>query len=337
MTSIDTRSRLIELIKAHQLEYGLTKLAIGELSTRAGITRQAFNKFYKDLKPYSLGTSITDLLSEDNESVLAFLDKRDREVAELQKEIRHLKVQYKKDLELATTKHITSLMNNDIIAFSVMEVNSLLTTQSLHNESLKAKIRHIQLDHTKQLMSVTSALPSSSDAGAGAGVSGVTKNAQNFLTFAIDLDKASTAYHKDNDFDLFEDIKEAEIRKIIQILNGFPDPGQIDLHIFQERYISSFEKFSATIPAKHKQMTVVVQIPWYTQEDLGVFLSELNPIHKVIIHIPFSSSEAIVAAKRRFDFRAVPEEEILDAENAKMPQITWGFDEVRVFRVRQGD
>ncbi|MNC60186.1 hypothetical protein D3C75_1100470 [compost metagenome] len=82
---------------------------------------------------------------------------------------------------------------------------------------------------------------------------------------------------------------------------------------------------------------MVAQVPWYGQEDLGVFLSELKPVHRITIHVPFSSSEAIVAAKRKFDFREIPEDEFLDATKAKMPQITWGFDEVRVFRVRRGD
>ncbi|WP_337153609.1 hypothetical protein [Pseudomonas protegens] len=334
MTTIDTRARLIELIKEHQLEHGLTKLAIHELSTRAGISRQSFNRFYSDLKPYSLGASILDLLNEDSDSALAFLEKRDREVATLQEEIKRLKAQHKKDLEQASNKHITSLMNNDIIAFNAMEVNSLLTTQSLHNESLKGKLRQMELGHTKLQMEVAASTLPGKAQGAG---TGLTKDAKNFLTLALNLEKACTAYHKDKNFDHFEDAKEAEIKKIIETLNRFPDPSQIELHIFQERYISTFQTFSDRLPAQEGKLTVVAQLPWYSQEDLGVFLSDLKPVHRITIHVPFSSSEAIVAAKRKFGFRGIPEEEFLDASKAKMPQITWGFDEVRVFRVRQGD
>jgi len=331
-TTVDTRARLIELIKEHQLEHGLTKLAIGELSIRAGISRQAFNRYYGDLKPYSLGASILDLLNEDKDSAMAFLEKRDREVATLQEEIQRLKSQHKKDLEQASTKHITSLMNNDIIAFNAMEVNSLLTTQSLHNESLKGKLRQMELSQTKRQMDAAAAeLPGN---GQGAGI---PKDAKNFLSLALNLEKACTVYQKDKDFDQFEDAKEAEIKKIIQTINQFPDPSQIELHIFQERYISSFQTFSDDLPAQAGKLTVVAQVPWYGQEDLGVFLSELKPLHRITIHVPFRSSEAIIASKRQFYFRAIPEEEILDARKAKMPQITWGFDEVRVFRVRQGD
>lgn len=334
MTTVDTRARLIELIKEHQLENGLTKLAIKELSSRAGITRQSFNRFYDDLKPYTLGTSILDLLNEDSDSAMAFLEKRDREVATLQDEIKRLKAQHKKELEHASNKHITSLMNNDIIAFNAMEVNSLLTTQSLHNESLKSKLRQMELGNTKlQMDAAASALTEPAQEAQTT----TPKDAKNFLTLALNLEKACTAYHRDKNFDHFEDVKEAEIKKIIETLNRFPDPSQIELHIFQERYISSFQKLSDTLPAQEGKLTVVAQVPWYSQEDLGVFLSELKPVHRITIHVPFSSSEAIVAAKRKFDFREIPEDEFLDATKAKMPQITWGFDEVRVFRVRRGD
>lgn len=334
MKTVDTRARLIELIKEHQLEHGLTRLAIQELSTRAGITRQSFNRFYGDLKPYTRGTSILDLLDEDIDSASAFLEKRDQEVATLQEEIRKLKAQHKKDLEQASNKHITSLMNNDIIAFNAMEVNSLLTTQSLHNESLNSKLRQMQLGQTKLQMD---AAASASTVQAQAAGKSHPKNAKNFLTLALNLEKACAGYHKGKNFDHFEDAKEAEIKKIIETLNHFPDPSQIELHIFQERYISTFQKFSDMLPAQEGKLTVVAQVPWYSQEDLGVLLSELKPVHRITIHVPFSSSEAIVAAKRKFDFREIPEEEFLDAAKAKMPQITWGFDEVRVFRVRRGD
>ena len=52
MSPPDTRSLLVELIKQHQLENGLIKLGVAELSMRAGITRQAFNRYYSDLKDY---------------------------------------------------------------------------------------------------------------------------------------------------------------------------------------------------------------------------------------------------------------------------------------------
>lgn len=330
MTTVNTRSRLIELIKEHQLEYGLTKLAIAELSTRAGITRQSFNRYYHDLKPYCLGASVIDLLEEDNQSALAFLGKREQDVSALQQEILQLKAKHKKDLAAALDKHISSLMNNDIIAFSATEVNSLLTSQSMHSELLMVKLRQMELELTKLRMNAVATTLSGEDGGVG-------KDAKNFLSLTLNLKKACTAYHQDKDFDKFEDAKEAEIRKMLDTLNGFPDPGAIELHIFQERYISSFEKFSKALSATQGKLTVVAQIPWYSQEDLGVFLSDLKPVHRIMMHVPFCSSEAIIAANRRFlHFGDIPEEEIMDASKAKMPQISWGFDEVRVFRIRQG-
>uniref|UniRef100_UPI001C5C93C0 hypothetical protein n=1 Tax=Staphylococcus haemolyticus TaxID=1283 RepID=UPI001C5C93C0 len=117
MTIEETRDRLIELNKEHQLDNGLKKLANGKISVMAGSTRQTFYRSYLDLKPFCLGQSITALLGDDVDSTRDFLAKREQDVNALLSEIEAVRKQHKKDLEQAITNRITSLMNSDILAF----------------------------------------------------------------------------------------------------------------------------------------------------------------------------------------------------------------------------
>ncbi|WP_283188825.1 TetR/AcrR family transcriptional regulator [Pseudomonas sp. PMCC200344] len=329
MTKQETRDRLIELIKEHQLEHGLTKLAIGKISEMAGISRQTFFRSYADLKPYCLGQSITSLLGDDAESTRDFLAKREEEVAALQSEIEALKKKHKKELEQAITNRVTSLMNSDILAFEANEVNSLLINQSQNNEMLKRKLTEMELKQTRSQMASAAA-----DLSTGNGDAHAIKNAKNFLVFALDMTKANLAYKKDQNFDNYENAKDLAIQSVVDNVKKFPNPSNIEVHLFQERYISTFDDFVEELPAKPGKVVIAIQLPVFSQEELGQLLSQLKLISKVAIHIPFNTSGAIVAANKKFLFRDVPEEEFIDAAKAKTPQITWGFDEIRLFGTR---
>jgi len=326
MSTRDTRSVLIGLIKEHQLENGLTKLGIEDLSMRAGITRQAFSRFYKDLKPFAQGQSIAQLLSDDPLSAKDFLTKREQETEELRQKILNLKIEHKKDLEQKIKKHITSLMKNDILAFEAKELSALLTSQSLHNEMLRQKVTQMELKQTRSVMESASAeLASNSNS---------SKSAKNFLSIPLDLTKAYTDFNRDGDFDKFEDAKELELSKAVETIAKLPDHPNINVHLFQERYISSFEDFSNALATSPGKLEVAVRLPLYLQSDIGMILNKLRNVGSISIHIPHKRSEATAAANRKFLFRGVPEFEFKDADQAPTPQISWGFDAIHIFRIQ---
>lgn len=326
MSPPDTRSLLVELIKQHQLENGLIKLGVGELSTRAGITRQAFNRYYNDLKDYCQGKSIAQLLAENPATAKDFIAKRESEVEELREEIRALKIQHKKDIEQAINKHITSLMNNDLSAFEANEVSTLLEKQSQHNEMLKRKMTHLELKQVRHhLIEASSELARDQK---------TLKDSKNFLEFSLDLTKAQSEYQKTQDFEKYEDSKEAEISKIVETIKKFPDQESIEVHLFQERYISSFKDFTHSLNAKLDRLLISIRLPMFEKTDIGLLLNDLKTVAHISIHVPYVQSEAIAAANRKFMFRGVSKEEFDDADKASTPQIAWGFDEIHIYRVR---
>ncbi|MBN3471261.1 TetR/AcrR family transcriptional regulator [Pseudomonas savastanoi pv. phaseolicola] len=325
MTQQDTRTRLVELIKEHQLQFGLKKLPVGKLADRAGISRQSFNRFYKDLKPYSEGQSIAELLADDPEASRSFLTQRDREADQLRNEIEDLKRRHAKELEKALAQHITSLMNNDILAFEANEMSALLASQSQHNELLQKKLTALELRQTRYQMD-----EAESQLASGY----VSKSTKNFLTFDVDLSKANNAYINSQSFDDYEDIKEKAIDAMIESIIKLPDHSKIQAVIYMDRFLYPFSKFCESIPPKQDKLTVCLRLPVFSQAEVGIVLSKLSKMDSISLHVPYSTSEAITAANRKFMHRNVPEDEFADADKARPPLITWGVDEVRVFKVK---
>ena len=325
MSQQDTRTRLIELIKEHQLEFGLKKLPIGKLAERAEISRQSFNRFYSDLKPYSEGQSVAELLADDPDASRSFLAQRDREADQLRNEIEDLKKRHAKELEQAVAQHVTSLMNNDILAFEANEMSALLASQSQHNEMLQKKLTALELRQTRYNMDEAESQLSSG---------GVSKSAKNFLTLDLDLENANSAYKNSQSFDEYEDIKEKAIDAMIETVTKLPDPSKVQVVVYMDRFLYPFSKFCESIPAQQDKLTVCLRLPVFSQAEVGIVLSKLSKADSISLHMPHSTSEAITATNRKFMYRDVPEAEFTDADRARAPLITWGLDEVRVFKVK---
>lgn len=322
---VDTRTRLVELIKEHQLEFGLKKLPIGKLAERAEISRQSFNRFYSDLKPYSEGQSIAELLADNPDASRRFLAQKDREADQLRNDIDELKKRHAKELEQAVSQHVSSLMNNDILAFEANEMNALLASQSQNIEMLKKKLTGYELKETRLQMT---------EAESQLARDGVSKSPKNFLVIEPDLEKANSAYKKNQSFDDYEDLKEKAIDESIEAITKLPDPSKIHVVIYMDRFLYPFSEFCESIPANNTKLTVCLRLPVFTQTEVGMVLTKLSRMDSISIHIPHSTSEAITAANRKFKYRDVPQEEFTDADKARTPLITWGFDEVRVFKVK---
>ncbi|MFL1526206.1 hypothetical protein [Pseudomonas sp. O230] len=324
MSSQDTRNRLIYLIKEHQLEHGLTKIQIGVLSERAGITRQAFNRFYNDLKPYSQGQSIAPLLAGDNGATQDLLARREHDLDQMRAEIKAMKIQHPKDIESAVSRHLTTLMNSDLMMFEAKGMTATLENQSKHNEMLKRQLMVAQVENTRLTTDLAAHQISSSSPATR-----LIKNAKNFLALTINFSDTGL---KSNDYDAFEDAKDKQLDTHIKTLKKFPAPEQIEIHIFQERYISAFKIFCSELPEKEDMLIVAIQAPVYAQAELKELLRKLTAFASVTLHIPFSKSLASAAAFQKFNFREVPAQEFEEASKARIPQIDWGFDGIQVFR-----
>lgn len=55
MSSVTTRSKIINAIIEEKVKNPSVKLKIQDICSIAGISRQSFNRYYSDLKPYING------------------------------------------------------------------------------------------------------------------------------------------------------------------------------------------------------------------------------------------------------------------------------------------
>ncbi|MFJ2548821.1 hypothetical protein ACIOVF_20440 [Pseudomonas sp. NPDC087612] len=331
MSSQDTRNKLIGIIKQHQLDNGMSKLPVGKLSELSGITRQAFNRYYGDLKEYATGKqSIARLLVDDSASLSEMLENREEKIAQLKQELIKASIAHKEELEKAIEHHITSLMNNDIMVYESGQISSTLINQNNHNAYLSKRVTELEVRNAKMVADAVSA-PTST------GSNYTTNSAKNFIALELDLKAARKAYASSNDFSAYEDAKDTEIQKAIKTVNSLPDSQNADVVIFQERYISDFNLFCKKIYPRESHTLVALQLPLYSREEIQLVVKEIRPINSISIHIPYSSSDAVISAKRQFSFRDVPAEELQDADTAKTPLMDWGFDSIQITRIKQGD
>lgn len=331
MSSEDTRKKLIEIIKHHQLENGLIKLQIGKLSELAGITRQAFNRYYGDLKDYATGQeSIGKLLIDDKASLGQLLESNIFRAAQLEQQLADATSKHKYEIDKAIRNHVTALMSNDLMIYESQQIRSTLTAQGNHNVSLIDKINQLQVENTKLVAdsaSMTDILESSRS----------SKTIKNFIPIELDMKRATKKYAATSDFNAYEDAKDSEINKSIEFIKCLPDPQSTEIVLFQERYISDFKKFCDKMHPQHGLTMIVMQLPLYSREEIQIVLKALQAVTSVSIYIPHCDSEAVVSAQRKFSQRNVPPEELKDADTAKTPLIDWGFDSVHVIRIKQGD
>lgn len=330
MSSQETRDRLISIIKDHQLKHGQSKLAVGQLADAAGISRQAFNRYYGDLKDYSSGKeSIARLLVDDSASLTELIENKDERIIKLENELSTIKFAHKSELDAVVKNHISTLMNNDILAFEASQLSATLTNQGNHNVYLNKLVTELEVKNAKLTMDIISAGSDKSSI--------VEKSDKNFNTFDLNLDAASKLYISSKKYSDYEDQKDEKLSKTVQKIKKLPEPERIDILFFQEKYISDFQQFcKRTYPAKNRTL-IVLRLPVYSQEEIKIIIKSLSPISSFSIYVPYSASDAVVSAKRQFSFRDIPPEELADADSAKLPQMTWGFDAIHIAKIKQGD
>lgn len=330
MSSEKTRDRLIAIIKDHQLQHGNTKLGVSQLADAAGISRQAFNRYYGDLKDYASGKeSIARLLVDDNSSLSEIIENRDERIARLENELKTVKSAHKAELEGVVNKYLSTLMNNDILAFEASQISATLTNQGNHNAYLNKLVTELEVKNAKLTMDIASANNETSTV--------TEKSGKNFLSFDLNLDSAKKIYAATKNISDYENHKDDKISEIVQKIKKLPNPDVIDILFFQEKYISDFQLFcKRTLPSKNR-LLIVIRLPIYSQEEIKILMKDLSPITSFSIYVPYSASEAIISAKRQFNFRDIPPDELTYADNAKLPTMSWGFNSIYVVKIKQGD
>lgn len=331
MSSQDTRDRLVTIIKQHQLDNGQSKMSVEALSKAAGISRQAFNRYYSDLKDYSTGKlSIARLLVDDSASLQQLVENKDERIASLESELSSIQAKHKAELDAVTDNYISTLMNNDIMAFDAGQLAATLTGQGNHNAYLNKKVTEQEVLIAKLTLDLATASDSET-------LQAREKSDKNFIVFDLDLSAAKKAYTDTRNFDKYEDAKYLAISKIEESIKKHPTPESIDILFFQDKYISDFKLFCRrALPAKGRTL-IVIRLPLYSQEELKLIMRNLAPISSFSIYIPYSYSEAIISAKRQFSFRDIPPEELKIADAARIPLPSWGFESIQISKIKQGE
>lgn len=330
MTTNATEQKLIRIIAEHQIDTDRKKLLIGDVATEAGITRQAFNRYYKHLTPYVTGKKPIEELMVDSatKSVTDLLAKSQRRIRQLQEQFDHLKAAHAKELRDMKSSYITSLMNSDITFFKSDELRVLLEKQSLYNEKLLKRIQELQIEPTKEKAKSVNAENRTAEHD---------RALTDVAVVDIDLDPVFEHYADTQDLDILEDAKDAAIEKSLKRINKLMEVDDSNLVIFMDRYISSFKHFVTGYRCRGIGTDIIARLPIFTRTELKMFMRKLSHKSPTSIHIPFCESKSVVQAQRGFLFRKVPVAELEQADKAYTPAISDGFEQVVIFSVKQGD
>ncbi|MCK8664846.1 hypothetical protein M1M11_08105 [Pseudomonas azerbaijanoccidens] len=323
----ETRQKLITLIAEHQFANPGKKLQIGSLSAQAGISRQAFNRYYKDLKPYAQGLKpIGELLAgADQAETSELLNQSHTTLLDLTKQLSLQKRQFELEKEEILNSHITTLMNDDLTLFSANEIQQTLARQTLHNENLLKEISNLKLELIKTQQKSLVAQPSRS------------ASSSSKIIIDTDLSEIFSEYHKNGDYDAFEDRKEQMLEVVLTKVNKLCRTSNSDVVIFTERYISSFQAFADKYVAKTDTQQIIIRLPIYTRAELKAFIGKLSSPATVKIYTPYCESQGVIKAQRAFHFRSVPDFEAKAADQAHTVTMDPAIEEVCTFKIRQGD
>ena len=329
MSDSRTEQRLIKAISDHHLGQGSARLTIQMVSESVGISRQAFNRYYKHLKPYVLGKRpVSELLREETSDFSTLIDSCQSRIRELQDEVKRLLEQREADVDGVRQTYITTLMCGDIALRNHDEIRTRLEKQAVHNEVLVRDKQRLQAELTAAR---AKELEMAGQLSAGRVATG------DIVTLTPDLTEALRQHAKTNDIDAFEVAKGAAMMALLKKINTLCRPGQVRVILVVDRYLISFEKHVERIRAQLTGTVAIVRTPIVSRFELKLFVEKIVSGTSVSVHFPVSTSDSISKGQRQFLFRDVPAGEKDAADRMALPTVQDGFDEVLVVRVRQGD
>ncbi|MBK3468189.1 hypothetical protein [Pseudomonas sp. MF6776] len=323
------RKHLIEIIVEHYLSGTRSKLKLKDVADRAGISRQALDRYYGDLKPYIAGErDVVDLVNGNERRSQVQTQAAINEVeAKFTEQIEQLKVKHEQELKQALDSHITSLMKGDIVLLESNKIRVSLERQTLHNADLLNQIHMLEL---KLALGADASSSIAKDTEAA-------KN--NKVVFDLDIEALCYDYQRGKSFEAFEDQKNIELRKIRDKLSKYASTPNVRVILFADRYISRFKTFADQYVGLPKEVSLIIRLPLFSRSEIISFTKHIPASCKTSIHVPyFSGSESEKKLQRLGIYKQfpLPAEEIKGADNADQPSITWGFDEVSIFKVKPG-
>lgn len=326
MSSVITRSKIVSAIVEEKVKNPSVKLKIQDICAIVEISRQSFNRYYSDLKPYMKGEKpISELIEgEDEISSNQLLCTYQSKIIELESKLHNIEGEHIKEVANIKNSITTSLMNNDLTLYDADAVRLQLQKQSLHNDKLLNKINTLQTElnkqHIKQNIEPV-----------------ITLSSANFEILEDNFELIFRNYIDKVDIDTFEDEKDNEIDHIITKLNKISANRKVITILFMERYLCSFKKFVERYVFDSETFHLFTRLPIHSRSELKLILKRLSCQLEIKIYIPYSESEAITKTQRQFFFKNVPELELQAADKSFIPSVQDGFDTVCQYRINQGD
>lgn len=325
----ETRQRLIRLIAEHQLTKPGKKLQIGVLSEKCGISRQAFNRYYDDLKPYASGLRpVAELLvGVDDSDATELLNRSHSTVVELNKQLEVQKRQFEAEAAKIKMTYITSLMNGDLTAFNSNEIRQTLERTLIHSEQLTRQIDNLKLDLIKEQHRARTA-PT-------VHVPGSVKK----TIIDPDLSRVFDEYIKTGDEDRFDADKQREVDVALSQVERLCRAAATVVVIYAERYLSNFQKFAESYmpsPSKLQDMPhVILRLPTFNRGLLATDVSKFKA-ESVQVFVP-DCIDLAIRKSQRFRFRNVPSDELQAADKAHSIPLSDAIHSVCTFIVNEGD
>lgn len=325
-----TRRKLMDLIIAHHSSYPGKALTVNKLSEMAGISRQAFNRYYADLKDYAAGKkALADLMGDTSSSqTKELINQYHSSLVELQQKLDQSDSDHEKEMKKTLDSYISSLMMNDLTIHGANDLRVTAEKRALHNAELIKQINQLEIELTRAKQAV------------GTGAANGTRPEQYIgekIKVDVDLSKAIKAYEASKNEDDFEDKKDLAISAALNSVKKLASDKNCHIVLFAERYLTRFSIFFENFTCPDELPHIIVRLPIFDRTEVTAFIDKLPPTRSLSIYIPYLKSKSETKARRSFFFNNVPEMETRNADDAD--PLTMNLDVTRIvhYRATQGD
>lgn len=320
-----TEQRLKKIICDHYLSGAVSRLKILELCKRAGISRQSFHKSYLHLKPYLTGArNVDELLVGDQADAGKTILQCQKLVRESQAELKSLKNGHQKVYKELEENLITTLMSGDVLIHHSRELTNELKKKALHNEILKRQLLEREVEITGSLEKTPEVKP-------------VPRSESLISILKADLREAGEKYSDSQDLPAYYANKAVVISKLKEKLQRILKKGVVRVVLFQNRFISSFDKFVDKNFSPADDAVVIVELPLAARAEIRDFIRGLTDARPLEIYVPYCDSEATTNAQRGFSYGHIPGPELRSFDKEPFSTIQDGFERVVVYIIAQGD
>lgn len=325
MSAKETRDLLIHAIAERVFNGSSKKILINEICESVGISRQSFNRYYGDLKPYLTGEKlIGELLgSESSGTSERYLVQNQETISTLESRLESLEAKHTRELEKVTDNYITTLMNNDITLWKVDETratverqNTLIDNYCNQIADLKLQLTNIETEKFNQKTGVIF---------------------ESKILLEPNLTPAFDRLRSTGDEDKFESLKENELQKLALKASQYIDDNLYSLVLFLDLYLCNFQKFVDNHHPLPGRTYVYIRLPIYSAVEMRLFLKNLAKSSSIALYVPCCKSQSEKAAQRKFHFRNVPTLELEQADKAPVYKLEHGLTQVTHYTVAQGD